>query len=69
VPIIEAMQLGTPVITSNTTSLNEIAADAALKVNPNNISEIAQAMIKIDSDKELVTTFIEKGKQRAKDFN
>jgi glycosyltransferase involved in cell wall biosynthesis len=69
VPIIEAMQLGTPVITSNTTSLNEIAADAALKVNPNNISEIAKAMIKIDSDKELVTTLIEKGKQRSKDFN
>ncbi|MBF7682644.1 glycosyltransferase family 4 protein [Acinetobacter sp. B5B] len=43
-PVIEAMACGTPVITSNTTSLGEIAGDAALLVNPNDINDIINAI-------------------------
>lgn len=69
VPIIEAMQAGTPVITSNTTSLNEIANDAAIKVNPNDINAIADAMLQIHTQPHLVHTLIQKGKQQAEKFN
>jgi glycosyltransferase involved in cell wall biosynthesis len=43
-PVIEAMSCGTPVITSNTTSLDEVGGDAAIKVNPLNTIEITEAM-------------------------
>lgn len=46
-PVIESMACGTPVITSNTTSLIEISSDKALLVNPKDISQIAQACEKI----------------------
>ena len=46
-PIVEAMKCGTPVITSNTSSMPEIAGDSALLINPNNYMEIAKAMQKI----------------------
>lgn len=69
VPIIEAMQLGTPVITSNTTSLNEIAADAALKVNPENTNEIAVAMKTIYNNPEIRNTLIDKGWEQSRKFS
>ncbi|WP_395546973.1 MULTISPECIES: glycosyltransferase family 4 protein [unclassified Lacrimispora] len=43
-PVIEAMSCGTPVITSNTTSLDEVSGEAAIKVNPFNAHEITKAM-------------------------
>ncbi len=43
-PILEAMHCGTPVITSNTSSLPELAGDAAMLVDPLNVTEIASAM-------------------------
>src|ERR1051325_1674730 len=44
IPIIEAMQCGTPVITSNVSSMPEIAGEAALLVSPESVNEIAEAM-------------------------
>lgn len=44
IPILEAFNCNTPVITSNVTSLPEVAADAALFVDPNNVNEIAESM-------------------------
>lgn len=46
-PIIEAMACGTPVITSNTTSLKEIAEEYSIKVNPYNIKEISISITKL----------------------
>lgn len=43
-PVIEAMSCGTPVITSNTTSLDEVGGEAAMKVNPLDVLEITKAM-------------------------
>ncbi|MFC2175807.1 glycosyltransferase family 4 protein [Bacteroidota bacterium] len=68
IPIIESFQAQVPVITSNTTSMPEIAQGAALVVDPFSVEAIAEAMIKIVSNDALRTTLVEKGVARAKDF-
>lgn len=68
IPIIEAFNAEVPVITSNVTSMPEIAADAALLVNPENAEEIAAAMYNISNDSDLAVSLVEKGKVRKKDF-
>ena len=50
IPPLEAMACGTPVIASNRGSIPEIVGDAALKVNPENVDEIAHAMKKLLTD-------------------
>lgn len=69
IPIIEAMNCGVPVITSNTSSMPEVAGDAALLVDPNNISDITNAMYKLATEKELKDQLIEKGNERKKQFS
>lgn len=69
IPIVEAFACGTAVITSTTSSMPEVAGDAALLSNPDNVQEIALQMEKIATDVELRNSLIEKGLQRAKEFN
>jgi len=69
IPIIEAMRCGTPVITSNVTSMPEVAGDAALFVNPFSIDSIAAAMLKIAEDENLRKELNTKGLERSKDFS
>ena len=64
--VLEAMACGSPVISSNSTSIPEVAGDAALLVDPMNSEEIAEAMIRISQDDNLRTQLIEKGRLRAK---
>ena len=52
-PVIEAMACGTPVITSNTTALPEVAGDAALLVNPESIAEITTAILRLTTNGKL----------------
>ncbi len=52
-PVLEAMACGTPVITSNLSSLPEVAGDAAILINPYNTGEITEAMQSIANDSEL----------------
>jgi glycosyltransferase involved in cell wall biosynthesis len=68
-PILEAMSCGTPVITSNTSSMPEVAGDAALLVNPYDIRSIADAMKRLMSDKALREHLIDNGFERAKQFS
>ena len=68
IPILEAFKCDTPVITSNVTSMPEVAEDAALLVDPFNEDSIAKAMIKVLDDK-VRERLIEKGRERAKDFS
>ena len=68
IPIVEAFRCDVPVITSNVTSMPEIAGDAALHVDPFSIDSIADALKKIDKNEELRNDLIEKGRQRRKDF-
>lgn len=69
IPILEAFQCQTAVITSTNTSLPEVAQNAALLCDSNNANEIAEAMLKIAENSSLRIDLIEKGSQRAKDFS
>ncbi|MCR4417436.1 MAG: glycosyltransferase family 4 protein [Ignavibacteria bacterium] len=66
-PILEAMSLGTPVITSDRSSLKEIGGNAALFVNPFSINEIVEAMEKVLID-EIRINLINNGLQRTSNF-
>jgi glycosyltransferase involved in cell wall biosynthesis len=67
-PVIEAMACGTPVITSNTTALPEVAGNAALLVDPESTEEIAMALGRLVSDVELQDSLRAKGYQQAAKF-
>lgn len=67
-PVVEAMRCGTPVITSTTSSLPEVAGDAALLVNPRDEAEIAQAIDRIVTDEALRAALIERGYEQAGRF-
>ena len=69
IPMLESMACGTPVITSNTSALPEIAGDAAMLVNPANESEITKAIQEALSNKSVREQLIEKGLQRIRSFN
>ncbi len=69
IPIIEAFNSEIPVITSNVTSMPEIASDAALLVDPNKIDDIANAMSELSGKPEKRLELIEKGRQRKLDFS
>lgn len=68
IPILEAMGCGAPVITSNTSSMPEIAGDAALIINPFKPEEITSALIKITLNAELCEQLILKGLEQAEAF-
>ncbi len=68
-PVLEAMTLGAPVVTSHTSSLPEVAGDAALLIDPNDASHLAEAMLRVISDSQLRQELIEKGKNRSKLFS
>lgn len=68
-PLIEAMSCHVPVITSNQGALKEVAGDAALLVDPENIDAIADALNSIAKDDQLALDLIEKGKERIKIFS
>ncbi len=68
-PALEAMACGTPVITSNTTSLPEVAGDAALLVDPTDPDELCEAMLTILSDHSLREELRRKGLMRAAEFS
>ena len=68
-PIIEAMKLGVPVITSNTSCMPEIAKDCAIIVDPHNTNQIKNAMYEISTNQLIRKELIQKGEARAKDFN
>ena len=64
-PVLEAMTLGTPVVTSNTSSLPEVAGDAAIYINPNDYKSIAEGIYTVINDRELRQDLINKGFARA----
>ncbi len=68
IPMLEAMACGVPVITSNTSSMPEVAGGAALLVDPFNPEEITAALIRYISDKALKTKMVDKGLEQAAKF-
>jgi len=69
IPMLEAMSCNVPVITSNTSSMPEIAGDAALIINPFNPEEITQGLIEILNNETYRAALCEKGLQRSKQFS
>lgn len=70
IPVVEAMACGCPVITSNNSSLSEIASGAALLINnPDDIDEIARKMQRVILNKKLQKTLKQKGFARSKVFS
>lgn len=69
IPLVEAMEAEVPIITSNVTSLPEIAGDAALLVNPMEINDIKNAMLRIFREENLAKDLVEKGKIQKQNFS
>jgi glycosyltransferase involved in cell wall biosynthesis len=68
-PVLEAMLLGTPVLSSNTSSIPEVAGDAALLVDPYDTREIAEGVKALDSNELLRTHLAAAGPAQARQFS
>lgn len=68
-PVLEAMACGTPVITSATTALGEIAGGAALRVDPTRVDALADALAAVAGDSGLAAALAGKGLRRAAAFS
>ena len=69
IPLLEAMACGTPVITSNTSSMPEIGGSEVIMVNPLNVSEITEKMLLLEKDKALYQKQKDIGIIRAQQFS
>jgi glycosyltransferase involved in cell wall biosynthesis len=69
IPMLEAMACGVPVITSNTSSMPEIAGNAALIIDPFKPEQITNALIQITNDQALKKQLIERGLQQSAKFS
>jgi len=69
IPQLEAMACRTPVITSNTSAMPEIAGEKATLVNPYNVDEIVGALIKLEKDDQYYKEQQDYGEKRAKLFS
>ncbi len=68
-PVLEAQQLGVPVVTSNNSSLKEISKKSALLVNPLLASDIAEKMNILITDNNMRNTIVQSGFENIKRFN
>ena len=69
IPILEAFACGIPVITSNLSSMPEVAGDAALLVNPYDVESISEAIAKVCNDSELRNSLVQAGLRRSGHFS
>jgi len=68
-PPLEAMACGTPVVSSNSTSLPEVCAEAAIYCNPHDILDIRDKIVTVLDNKDLQNSLVEKGLLRASMFS
>jgi glycosyltransferase involved in cell wall biosynthesis len=68
-PILEAMNFDCPVITSNISSMPEVAGNAALYIDPHDSDDIAAKINQLLSDQELQVRLIQEGRERIKTFS
>ena len=69
IPLVEAMELGCPIVTSNVSSLPEVAGDAAIYVDPRDSGAIADALVKLASSPETRGRLIANGRVQAQRFS
>jgi glycosyltransferase involved in cell wall biosynthesis len=68
-PVVESLALGTPVMTSNTSSLPEVAGDAALLIDPYHVRSMADAIWQLDTDSNLRVDLKKKSSVKAAEFS
>jgi glycosyltransferase involved in cell wall biosynthesis len=68
-PVLEAMSCGAPVLTSNVSSLPEVAGKAALLVNPHDTAQIAAGLHRLATDVNLRYDLVERGFEQVKSFS
>ncbi len=68
IPILEAMATCTPVVTGDRNAPAEVAGDAALLADPYDVSALADALSRVDSDPALRRQLAEKGRRRASEY-
>jgi len=68
-PILEAMACGCPVICSNTSSMPEVAGDAAILITPEDEIALAEAIDNVMEDEKLSQQLVKSGYSRASEFN
>lgn len=69
IPVLEAMACGTPVITSNCSSLPEVAGNGGILVNPFTPSQISEALLRLEADKNWYQEQVAYGLERVKQFS
>ena len=69
IPLLEAMACGTPVITSNTSSMPEIGGQDAILINPESSDEITEMMLRLEKDQDFYEQQKQIGLERAKLFS
>jgi glycosyltransferase involved in cell wall biosynthesis len=68
-PVLEAMACGTPVVTSNCSSLPEVTGEAAILVDPMDVNALAAAMRQVLEEPDLSLSLRQKGITRAQQFS
>ena len=68
-PILEAMACGSPVITSKTTALGEVAGEAAILVDPRDARDLAEAMVRVLESESLRGSLKAEGLVRVKQYS
>jgi glycosyltransferase involved in cell wall biosynthesis len=69
IPLLEALSIGCPVISSFTSSLPEIVGNSGLYINPDSEEDLTEKLKKILTDEELKNDFIQKGFEQSKKFS
>jgi glycosyltransferase involved in cell wall biosynthesis len=68
-PVVEAMALGTPVVTTTGGAIPEIAGDAAVMVEPGDVDALASALVDVLADEQKRAQLIQTGRDRAANFS
>lgn len=68
-PLLEAMACGTPVVTSNTSAIPEVAGDNVVYTDPMDIESIAAGMLKLEDESQLYSSLVSKGLARSEAFS
>jgi glycosyltransferase involved in cell wall biosynthesis len=68
-PVLEAMMFGAPVVTANTSSLPEVAGDAAVMINPDDPLDLAEGIFKVIHDRTFRHDLIQRGQRQAAQFS
>jgi glycosyltransferase involved in cell wall biosynthesis len=68
-PVVEAMACGIPVITANSSSLNEIGREAAVTIDPHSTQALADALLRVSRDADLRADLSARGLARAAEFS